>query len=159
MLGSRSSLIWAPAELHVQFKPRAMWSYHRAKGDDEEGNLRLHLISGPCEMMKGTDAFSSDTIASLLSRWARSVVAGSSVPNSCLLLSVNGGEQFRLWLSPISDDSDMTFKDLVDRATDFILHPNSQSVCFTFRLKLDKEMIPTSPDLFLLSILHISAGD
>lgn len=64
-------------------------------------------------MMKGTDAFSSDTIASLLSRWARSVVAGSSVPNSCLLLSVNGGEQFRLWLSPISDDSDMTFDDLV----------------------------------------------
>lgn len=53
----------------------------------------------------------------------------------------------------------MTFEDLVGRATDFILHPNSQSVCFTFRLKLNKEMIPTSPDAFLLSILHISAGD
>jgi hypothetical protein len=135
-----------------------MWSYHRTKGDEEEGNLRLRLICGPRDMMKGTDASSSNTIASLLTRWAESVLAGSSIHNSSLLLSVNG-EQFKLWLSPISDDSDILFEDLVDRATDFLLQPRSYSACFSFRLELFNEKNSTSPDVYLLSILNISAGD
>lgn len=136
-----------------------MWSYHRAKGDDEEGDLGLHLISGPCEMMKGANAFSSGTIESLLSQWARSMVDGSSLHNSSLLLSVHEGKQFKLWLTQISDDSNLTFENMVDRTTDFISQSDSKSVCFTFQLDLDKEIISTSPDVYLLSILKISACD
>ena len=133
-----------------------MWLYHRAKGDDEESNPRLHLLSGPHEIMKGRDELSSDTITSLLSQWTESLVAGSSLNNSGLILFVHGSEQYKLWLSPISGESCLTFEDLVDHITDFILHPISQSACSTFRLEWDKEIKPTSPDVYLLSIFNLS---
>ena len=79
-------------------------------------------------MMKGANAFSSGTIESLLSQWARSIVDGSSLHNSCLLLSAHEGEQFKLWLTQISDDSNLTFENMVDRTTDFISQSDSQSV-------------------------------